>query len=243
MPSSSAIAVAWSGPAPPNASSASARGSTPRSTVITRSARTISALATRRIPSAVSSSGSPSSSASRCTAARAASASSAIAPASGASLPSSPSTTLASVTVGSVPPCPYAAGPGRAPAECGPTRSAPPASRQAIEPPPAPTVWRSSIGSATGRPPTGRAPVSRAAPSSITQTSHDVPPMSKQSASGSPDASAAHAAPAAPPAGPDKTVRAACARAWSSVASPPEDCITSGTGSCAPRARSASAAR
>ena len=42
--------------------------------------------------------------------------------------------------------------PGSAPAEAGPTRSAPPASRQAIEPPPAPTVWMSSAGSASGRP-------------------------------------------------------------------------------------------
>ena len=67
--------------------------------------------------------------------------------------------------------------------------------------------------------------------------------MSKHSASGSPAASAAQAAPAAPPAGPERTVIAACARASSSVASPPEDCMTSGTGRPAPRARSASAAR
>ena len=32
------------------------------------------------------------------------------------------------------------AGPGIAPADCGPTRSAPPASSDAIDPPPAPTV-------------------------------------------------------------------------------------------------------
>ena len=55
--------------------------------------------------------------------------------------------------------------------------------------------------------------------------------MSKHSAPRSPEASAAQAAPAAPPAGPESTVRAACARACSSVASPPEDCMTSGSGS------------
>ena len=55
MPSSSAMSAACSPPAPPKHSSASSRGSTPRSTVITRSARTISALATRRMPSAHSS--------------------------------------------------------------------------------------------------------------------------------------------------------------------------------------------
>ena len=55
MPSSSAMSAACRPPAPPKPSSASSRGSTPRSTVITRSARTISALATRRMPSAHSS--------------------------------------------------------------------------------------------------------------------------------------------------------------------------------------------
>ena len=65
IPSSSAIAAACIGPAPPNGISAKPRGSTPRSTVTTRSARTISWLATRTMPSAASSGSSPSSSASR----------------------------------------------------------------------------------------------------------------------------------------------------------------------------------
>ena len=47
MPSSSASAQAWSGPAPPNATSAKSRGSWPRSTETTRSARSISAFTTR----------------------------------------------------------------------------------------------------------------------------------------------------------------------------------------------------
>ena len=53
-----ASAAACSGPAPPKAISAKPRGSTPRSTVITRSARSISASATRTMPSAHSSSSS-----------------------------------------------------------------------------------------------------------------------------------------------------------------------------------------
>src|SRR5204862_345512 len=82
----------------------------------------------------------------------------------------------------------------------GPTRSAPPGSRQAIEPPPAPTVWMSTIGSASGRPATSRDAVSRTAPPSTTHTSHDVPPMSKQTRSGRPVRAAMSAAAAAPPA-------------------------------------------
>ena len=53
MPSSSATAQACSGPAPPNASSATARGSTPYSTVTTRTARAIAASTTATTPSAV----------------------------------------------------------------------------------------------------------------------------------------------------------------------------------------------
>ena len=54
--------------------------------------------------------------------------------------------TIASVAVASVPPRPYAAGPGSAPAERGPTRKMPPTSTYAIEPPPAPIVSTSTIG-------------------------------------------------------------------------------------------------
>ena len=42
--------------------------------------------------------------------------------------------------------------PGTDPALSGPTRRAPPASTRARDPPPAPTVWMSSTGTATGRP-------------------------------------------------------------------------------------------
>ena len=59
--------------------------------------------------------------------------------------------TLASVTVGALPPSPYAAGPGTAPALSGPTLSAPVAtSTRAMEPPPAPMDSTASMGSRTG---------------------------------------------------------------------------------------------
>ena len=50
MPSSGAISQACSPPQPPNATSAKSRGSWPRSTDTTRIARSILALATRRMP-------------------------------------------------------------------------------------------------------------------------------------------------------------------------------------------------
>ena len=53
MPSASAIAHAWSGPAPPNATSASSRGSTPCATVTARTASSIAASTTATTPSAV----------------------------------------------------------------------------------------------------------------------------------------------------------------------------------------------
>src|SRR5260221_638468 len=60
IPSSAAIAAACIGPAPPNGSRAKPRGAIPRSTVTTRSALTISWLATRTTPAAASSGSGPS---------------------------------------------------------------------------------------------------------------------------------------------------------------------------------------
>ena len=70
-------------------------------------------------------------------------------PASGAG-PRIPATTCASVSVASVPPRPYAAGPGSAPALCGPTRSRPARSTSAMLPPPAPAVTMSTDGTRIG---------------------------------------------------------------------------------------------
>ena len=106
MPSSSARSTPCSGPAPPNGTSVNRRGSWPRSIETSRIAPTIEALTTARMPSAASSSVSPSGPAIFSRIARsAASRSSVTAP------PTSvggirPSTRWASVTVGSVPPLP-----------------------------------------------------------------------------------------------------------------------------------------
>ena len=56
-----------------------------------------------------------------------------------------PIVTIASVTVGSVPPRPSAAGPGVEPALCGPTCGTPRSDTQPIEPPPAPTEITSTM--------------------------------------------------------------------------------------------------
>ena len=164
-------------------SSASSRGSTPRSTVITRSARTISALATRRDALGALER-------LEARARRPSAADGALAPPRGRARSRPPSGAPGAeqaehqvgVGDGRLGAAVAVAGRARAarPPSAGPTRSAPPASRQAIEPPPAPTVWMSSIGSATGRPPTSRRRrLAHARRPAITQTSHDVPPMSK----------------------------------------------------------------
>ena len=160
MPSSSAIAAACSGPAPPKASSAKRRGSMPRSTVITRSARTISALATRTMPSAHASrvearARRPARSTARVRRVRRRASTP---PASGhvGVEVAEDEVGVGDRRLGAAAPVARRAR-ARRPRCAGPTRSAPPGSRQAIEPPPAPTVWMSTIGSASGRPPTSRA--------------------------------------------------------------------------------------
>ena len=87
---------------------------------------------------------------------------------------------MASVAVGSVPPRPYAAGPGSAPAERGPTRKMPPGSTYAIEPPPAPIVSTSTIGIIAWYGPTfvSSRCFMRRRPSCASPMSADVPPTS-----------------------------------------------------------------
>ena len=149
-PSIAASSAACSGPAPPKATSANSRGSRPRSTVIERIVCAMFALATVRMPAAASRRSIPSSSASRSTAASARSVCNGISPPRKRSGSIRPSTRCASVIVGSSPPSPYAAGPGTAPALRGPTLKAPAASTCAIEPPPAPIVSMSNIGTSSG---------------------------------------------------------------------------------------------
>ncbi len=106
LPSSFASAFACSGPAPPNATSAKSRESKPCCTDTSRSAPNMFSLTMSTMPAAaVSASGRPIASATFWTAARAAATSSVISPPRrrGGRYPS---TTFASVTVGSSPPRP-----------------------------------------------------------------------------------------------------------------------------------------
>ena len=223
MPSASARSQACSGPAPPNATSVKRAGSCPRSTEITRSARAIFAFTTS-ITAAAARRGSPPNGSATLRSARSARAgSSAIVPPRRCSGRRRPSTACASVTVGASP-RPYAAGPGSAPALCGPTRSAPPASNQAIEPPPAPTVCKSTAGVRIGIPSIIRSVRSSSRPGQ-SDTSAEVPPISNVIACSCPAATAAANAPATPPAGPESTVRTACSPAPAALKLPPLDCM------------------
>src|SRR5919198_1167169 len=74
-------------------------------------------------------------------------------------------------------------------------------------PPPAPIVCTSTIGRLSARPPTSRPPPTATLPESATDTSQEVPPMSRPTASPAPASSAIRAAPTAPPAGPEKTLQ------------------------------------
>ena len=148
--SSSATRQACIGPAPPKATRAWSRGSRPRSTVIRRTARTRPASATVRMPSAVASRSRPR---------RAASGSSTAdrslpvdADAAGQHVGQVAEDGMRVGDRGAVAAAPVAGRAGIRPALAGPTRSAPPGSRSAMDPPPAPTVARSSMGSRTGRP-------------------------------------------------------------------------------------------
>src|SRR3990167_1641330 len=104
-------------------------------------------------------------------------------------------------------------GPGSAPADCGPTRKAPPRSNQAMDPPPAPTLWMSSMGTATGTPPTLPSFVVASSPLSSRATSVEVPPISKLMTRWRPASRARARAPTIPPAGPESSVRTGCAAA------------------------------
>ena len=117
-----------------------------------------------------------------------------------------------------------AGGAGSAPALSGPTRRMPPASTRAMEPPPAPSVWMSSVGSATWRCPTSSRRSSFGSPSCSSAMSVLVPPMSNVIRSGA-RAGAHVTAAATPPAGPESTAPAA-SRADSPIgATPPCDCM------------------
>jgi hypothetical protein len=98
----------------------------------------------------------------------------------------------------------------------------------------------STIGSRIGRPPTDRSSVRSARPPEIRQTSVEVPPMSNEIAFSTPASAATRAAPTTPPAGPETSTSAAWRAASSIVATPPDERMTSGSGSPASTHRSAS---
>ena len=113
---------------------------------------------------------------------------------------------MASVTVGSAPPLPYAAGPGSAPADCGPTRNALVSSGTcAIEPPPAPTVCTFTDGTLIRKWPIAVSRPIVGWPFWQSATSVEVPPMSKARMSSKPALRATKSAPATPPDGPEST--------------------------------------
>ena len=215
-------ALAWRGPAPPNATSAKSRGSKPCCTETRRSAPNMFSLTMSMMPAAAASTESrPVASAIVCTAVRAASGSRVTSPPASAD-GRWPSTTLASVTVGSVPPAEYAAGPGVAPADCGPTRRAwVSGGTCAMEPPPAPTVRTSTDVARTLRSPTVVSRPMRGVRSSTSATSVDVPPMSKVRKLRCPVWAATHAAPVTPPAGPDSSRLTGLSAATPAETSPP----------------------
>ena len=104
--SSSASPQAWTGPAPPNAITATPRRSTPCSTACIRDDAAMFWLTTSCTPAAVSSAARPSAAAIGSSAAVAAATSSGMSPPRKKSGSSRPSRTSASVTAGCVPPRP-----------------------------------------------------------------------------------------------------------------------------------------
>ena len=115
------------------------------------------------------------------------------------------------------------------PADCGPTRMAP-ASSQAMEPPPAPMTWMSTIDICTGSPSSLASLEPDGSPSMMRLASKEVPPMSMQMRLGRPVAAESALPPMAPPTGPERSVCSGDSLADCAVMTPPLDCIT-----CSPR--------
>jgi hypothetical protein len=93
----------------------------------------------------------------------------------------------------------------------------------AIDPPPAPTLRTSSVGALAGKAPTSVEREIVGMPSTITETSVDVPPMSKAISFGRPDLRAIITVEVTPPAGPESTVWTGRSEAAAALISPPSD--------------------
>ena len=129
------------------------------------------------------------------------------------------------MNVACVPPQLYAAGPGDDPALCGPTWRWPPSSIQTNEPPPAPIVWMYSNGMASGRPSNMASCRRTDSPSTMSEASRLVPPMSMVMRLPSPVVRANDVAPITPPAGPERMRFTGASRALSTVIAPPPERI------------------
>jgi hypothetical protein len=110
---------------------------------------------------------------------------------------------------------------------CGPTRSIPPLSIQAIEPPPAPIVRMSIIGIWIGKPHSISKPVVKLSwPPTMVEQSVEVPPMSIVTSDPMPSSFAMYLPATTPPVGPDTVMWIGELAAASSVISPPFDLMT-----------------
>ena len=116
-------------------------------------------------------------------------------------------------------------GPGSAPALSGPTWSAPTESMRAMVPPPALTVWMSSMGRLMGRWLMRPWVVTTGRPWWISATSQLVPPMSKVMMLSMPTLPLAPSDEITPPAGPDSTVATGMRAEVLKVETPPLDCM------------------
>ena len=111
-----------------------------------------------------------------------------------------------------------------------------------MEPPPAPIVWMSIIGTWSGQVPTWPSTVTSASPPRTRHTSALVPPTSTEIRSANPDASPIRRAPITPAAGPESAVWIACVRTTPAPMTPPLDFMID-SGAVIPRGRSRSTRR
>jgi len=111
-----------------------------------------------------------------------------------------------------------------------------------MEPPPAPIVWMSIIGTCSGQLPMRPSTVTSASPPRMRQTSALVPPTSTEMRSSNPADSPILRAPITPAAGPDSAVWIACVRTTSAPMTPPLDFMID-SGAATPRPASCSARR
>ncbi len=102
-----------------------------------------------------------------------------------------------------------------------------------MEPPPAPMVWMSTIGSLSGNGPIMPSLVTSGRPSRTRQMSALVPPTSMEMMSPKPAARPTPTAPTTPAAGPESTVCTGCRTQVAALVTPPSDFMIR-SGACTP---------